>query len=46
MKFSVWPNAERPASEILDLARLADSEGWHGMWFADHYMPNLSLIHI
>ena len=40
MKFSVWPNAERPASEILDLARLADSEGWHGMWFADHYMPN------
>jgi probable F420-dependent oxidoreductase len=40
MKFSVWPNPERPTSEILDLARLADTEGWHGMWFADHYMPN------
>jgi probable F420-dependent oxidoreductase len=40
MKFSVWPNPERPTSEILDLARLADSEGWYGMWFADHYMPN------
>ena len=40
MKFSVWPNPERPTSEILDLARLADAEGWYGMWFADHYMPN------
>ena len=40
MKFSVWPNPERPTAEILDLARLADVEGWYGMWFADHYMPN------
>jgi probable F420-dependent oxidoreductase len=40
MKFSVWPNPERPTAEILDLARLADTEGWYGMWFADHYMPN------
>jgi probable F420-dependent oxidoreductase len=40
MKFSVWPNPERPTSEILDLARLADDGGWYGMWFADHYMPN------
>ena len=40
MKFSVWPNPERPTTEVLDLARMADSEGWHGFWFADHYMPN------
>ena len=40
MKFSVWPNPARPAGEILDLARFADAEGWYGMWFADHYMPN------
>src|SRR5918994_1025721 len=40
MKFSVWPNPGRPASETLELARLADSEGWHGIWFADHYMSN------
>ena len=40
MKFSVWPNPARPTSEILDLARMADAEGWFGMWFADHYMPN------
>jgi alkanesulfonate monooxygenase SsuD/methylene tetrahydromethanopterin reductase-like flavin-dependent oxidoreductase (luciferase family) len=25
---------------VLDLARSADSTGWHGIWFADHYMPN------
>lgn len=40
MKFSIWPNPERSPAEVLDLARLADAEGWHGVWFADHYMPN------
>lgn len=40
MKFSMWPNPERPPGEVLDLARLADAEGWYGMWYADHYMPN------
>jgi len=40
MKFSVWPNPGRPVSDILELARLADTEGWHGLWYADHYMPN------
>jgi alkanesulfonate monooxygenase SsuD/methylene tetrahydromethanopterin reductase-like flavin-dependent oxidoreductase (luciferase family) len=36
----MWPNPERPPAEVLDLARLADAAGWHGMWYADHYMPN------
>lgn len=40
MKFSLWPNSSRPTAEILDLARMADADGWHGMWYADHYMPN------
>jgi alkanesulfonate monooxygenase SsuD/methylene tetrahydromethanopterin reductase-like flavin-dependent oxidoreductase (luciferase family) len=40
MKFSVWPNPARPTAEVLDLARLADADGWYGFWFADHYMPN------
>jgi probable F420-dependent oxidoreductase len=40
MKFSIWPNPERPPSEVLDLARMADGEGWHCLWYADHYMPN------
>lgn len=40
MKFSMWPNPERPPAEVLDLARTADVEGWHCLWYADHYMPN------
>jgi alkanesulfonate monooxygenase SsuD/methylene tetrahydromethanopterin reductase-like flavin-dependent oxidoreductase (luciferase family) len=27
-------------AEVLDLARLADDDGWYGIWYADHYMPN------
>lgn len=40
MRFSVWPSFERAWEEVLDLARWADATGWHGFWFADHYMPN------
>ena len=40
MKFSVWPTSERSITEILDVARMADEDGWFGLWFADHYMPN------
>lgn len=40
MKFSVWPNPSRHPDEVLDLAQLADQEGWHCFWYADHYMPN------
>jgi len=40
MKFSVWPDAGRPPNEVLDLARMADADGWFGFWYADHYMAN------
>ncbi len=40
MKFSVWPNPSRHPREVLDLARMADDDGWFGLWYADHYMPN------
>jgi probable F420-dependent oxidoreductase len=40
MKFSIWPNPERPPAEVFDLARMADRDGWHCLWYADHYMPN------
>ncbi|MDX2381525.1 MAG: LLM class flavin-dependent oxidoreductase [Acidimicrobiia bacterium] len=40
MKFSIWPNPARPMSEVLDIGRHADDDGWHGIWYADHYMPN------
>jgi probable F420-dependent oxidoreductase len=40
MRFSVWPSPERSWNDIAELARWADGAGWHGIWFADHYMPN------
>lgn len=27
-------------AEVLDTARWADANGWCGVWYADHYMPN------
>lgn len=40
MKFSVWPNMERPWEEVRDLAAQIERDGWDGLWYADHYMPN------
>jgi probable F420-dependent oxidoreductase len=40
VKFSLWPRNTRPTAELLDDVRAADAAGWHGVWLADHYMPN------
>jgi probable F420-dependent oxidoreductase len=40
VKFSLWPHGSRPPAELLGQARAADDAGWHGVWLADHYMPN------
>ncbi len=40
VKFSVWPNMSHQPCEVLDTARWAEATGWHGIWYADHYMPN------
>lgn len=40
MKFSIWPNSERPWAEVRDLAQAIENQGWDGLWYADHYMPN------
>lgn len=40
MQFSVWPNMSHPPAEVLDTARWADANEFHGVWYADHYMPN------
>jgi F420-dependent oxidoreductase-like protein len=39
VRFSFWPTAGQPWSEILDVARHAEATGWDGVWFADHFMP-------
>ncbi|HVR28563.1 MAG TPA: LLM class F420-dependent oxidoreductase [Thermoanaerobaculia bacterium] len=40
MRFSFWPSPTQPWSEVLQLARHVESKGWHGIWYADHFMPN------
>jgi F420-dependent oxidoreductase-like protein len=40
VRFSVWPNPERPWSDILDVVVGCDRAGWHGAYVADHFMPN------
>jgi probable F420-dependent oxidoreductase len=40
VKFSLWPGNDRAPADLLQEVRAADDAGWHGVWFADHYMPN------
>ena len=40
MKLSLWPNATRPAADILASAQVGEAAGWYAVWIADHYMPN------
>ena len=40
MKFSLWPGNDRAPADLLDEVRAAETAGWHGVWMADHYMPN------
>jgi len=40
MRFSYWPGAGNPWNELVDVCRHAESTGWDGIWFADHFMPN------
>jgi len=42
VKFSLWPVNNRAPAELLREVRAAEDAGWHGIWFADHYMPNTS----
>jgi probable F420-dependent oxidoreductase len=40
VKFSLWPRNNRTPADILQEARTAEASGWHGVWLADHYMPD------
>ena len=39
MRFSFWPGAGQPWTEIQSAAQHAERTGWDGVWFADHFMP-------
>ena len=40
MRFSVWPNPTQTFEEVQQIARHAESTGWDGFWYADHFMPD------
>jgi alkanesulfonate monooxygenase SsuD/methylene tetrahydromethanopterin reductase-like flavin-dependent oxidoreductase (luciferase family) len=39
MKFSIWTSYERTWDEVLNVARFLDTNDWHALWYADHFMP-------
>lgn len=40
MKFAVWPGPNNTWTETLAIARHAETAGWDGVYYADHFMPN------
>lgn len=38
MRLSVWPNAQQPWADLLELGLHADRTGWHGVYVWDHFM--------
>ena len=38
MRLSIWPGAERPYAEILEMAQHASDTGWDGVYVADHFV--------
>jgi F420-dependent oxidoreductase-like protein len=40
MRFSVWPMPTQSFEDVLEIARHAESTGWDGLWYADHFMPD------
>jgi F420-dependent oxidoreductase-like protein len=40
VRFSVWPNPERPWSEIAAVVDHCEQTGWDGAYISDHFMPN------
>ncbi|MBV1879036.1 MAG: TIGR03560 family F420-dependent LLM class oxidoreductase [Pseudomonadales bacterium] len=42
MKFGFWPQATQSFTAIQGLAQHIAHSDWHGLWLADHFMPNAS----
>jgi probable F420-dependent oxidoreductase len=40
VKFSLWPHNQHAPADLLAEVRAAEAADWHGVWLADHYMPN------
>ncbi|MPY94154.1 MAG: TIGR03560 family F420-dependent LLM class oxidoreductase [Acidimicrobiia bacterium] len=40
MNFSYWITNSSPWQEALAAGKQAEALGYHGLWYADHFMPN------
>ena len=40
MRFSFWTGNGQSWEDTLEGCRHAESTGWDGIWYADHFMPN------
>ena len=40
MRFSFWTGDGQTWEDTLEGCRHAESTGWDGIWYADHFMPN------
>jgi F420-dependent oxidoreductase-like protein len=40
MRFSIWPQGNRPWADTLAITLHAEQTGWDGVYFADHFMAN------
>jgi F420-dependent oxidoreductase-like protein len=40
MRFSVWPDPERPWAEVAEVVTHCEQQGWDGAYISDHFMPN------
>jgi len=40
MRFSFWTGNGQTWEDTLEGCRHAESTGWDGIWYADHFMPN------
>lgn len=40
MRFGFWPNPRSDYEATKTLAQHAEATGWHGIWLADHFLPD------
>ncbi len=42
MRFGFWPGAGSDWEDTIGLCRHVEATGWDGIWYADHFMPNVA----
>jgi len=41
VRFAFWPGSNNAWEDTLALCRHAEATGWDGLYYADHFMPNI-----